>query len=181
MKRASAIIVILCAGLSLASAQKAAPEVSKKQDLAIFRLAYYGWDIPTAALGSIDTEIQKVFLDMGRFNIIGMTQRVAGADIDTFLEKITAAKEKDFVLPKQVQLGEVFLTAAEFKRLTQAYTIAIPVVNNLAAELQSDGEYKASLRVAISFIDVAENKLIGVADIRTSAKAKTRATRSGRR
>lgn len=38
MKRVLAGIVLLCGTIGMVSAQKAAPELSKKQDLAFFRL-----------------------------------------------------------------------------------------------------------------------------------------------
>ena len=73
MKRTRILIACLfTATLFAAPLAAAAPTVSEKKDVAIFALGYYGWAIPLETLGSIDMEIQKVFVDLGRFNIIGV-------------------------------------------------------------------------------------------------------------
>ena len=69
MKRNSTLIAVLLATVLAATALAAqAPKVSEKKDVAIFALGYYGLAIPLETLGSIDIEIQKVFVDLGRFN-----------------------------------------------------------------------------------------------------------------
>ena len=97
MKRRAlvAALVFALAALSL-SAQAT---VSQKQDVAIFALGYYGWAIPQEALGNIDVEIQKVFVDLGRFNIIGMTERLSSGGLDQFIATLKKAKEANFVMP----------------------------------------------------------------------------------
>jgi len=59
------VLSFFCALLSVLPAQ---PVISQKQDIAIFSLGYYGWNIPSQALGSIDGEIQKVFSDLGQIH-----------------------------------------------------------------------------------------------------------------
>ena len=69
MKKTKIFIAGLVAAILLSGRLAAqAPTVSEKKDVAVFSLGYYGWAIPLETLGSIDQEIQKVFVDLGRFN-----------------------------------------------------------------------------------------------------------------
>ncbi len=170
MKKSIIAALMALLAISMASAQKTPAPQSAKQDLAIFALGYHGWDIPKSALGEIDAQIQKNFLDLGRFKIIGMTHRLASTDIEAFIAKITEAKEENFVLPAAIKFGDVQLTKAEFNKIIKAYIVAIPVVNKLEVARQKDGELRASLSVSISFVDVASNTLVGIANIKTSGK-----------
>ena len=78
-------------------AAQAGPTVSEKKDVAIFALGYYGFGIPIEALGSIDQEIQKVFVDLGRFNIIGRKPEACPPRAWTqFIDTIKKAKEANF-------------------------------------------------------------------------------------
>ena len=72
MTRKAGILIAVMAALA-ASAFAEAPSVSEKKELAIFSLGYYGWNIPLEALSGIDTGIQRVFTDLGRFSIIGLS------------------------------------------------------------------------------------------------------------
>ncbi|HET7838137.1 MAG TPA: hypothetical protein VFL04_00155, partial [Rectinemataceae bacterium] len=69
MKRKALLASAILAIAAVAAPLFAAPVVSEKKDVAIFALGYYGFAIPMEGLGNIDSEIQKVFVDLGRFNI----------------------------------------------------------------------------------------------------------------
>jgi hypothetical protein len=125
---------------TFASGLPAQPVISQKQDIAIFSLGYYGWNIPSQALGSIDGEIQKVFSDLGRFIILGVTQRFSSSDINSFIDAVRRSKQSDFVMPEKFQFGESFLTEGEFNRLTGAFIVVVPVV----VEFNSYYDYKTS-------------------------------------
>ena len=84
---------------ALLSGLSAQPVISQKQDIAIFSLGYYGWNIPSQALGSIDGEIQKVFSDLGRFTILGVTQRFSSSDINSFIDAVKRSKQSTFTMP----------------------------------------------------------------------------------
>ena len=66
-KAALLIVLVLTIGTTVFS-----QEISEKQDLAVFKLSYYDYDIPRGALGSIDEELKAVFINIGRFRVIGM-------------------------------------------------------------------------------------------------------------
>ncbi len=170
MKRTIAAVVLAALALAFLGAQ---PRVSEKQDVAIFALGYYGWNIPREALGSIDTEIQKVFLDLGRFTIIGYGQRFNTTDVQTFIGILKKAKEENFELPEKYQFGEAFLTAAEFERLIGAFQVAIPVVVSFDSGWnQKNGKWETHIKTTVSFIDGGTGTLTGIADVETSGSDK---------
>src|SRR5512136_1123956 len=111
MKRSRILIAGFFASLLFAAQLAAqAPTVSEKKDVAIFALGYYGWAIPQETLGSIDQEIQKVFVDLGRFNILGYAERFSSGGLQDFIATLKKAKEANFVLPEKFQFGEALLT-----------------------------------------------------------------------
>jgi opacity protein-like surface antigen len=146
---------VLVAALAV-SAIAAQPVISEKQDVAIFALGYYGWNVPFQALGSIDAQIQKVFADLGRFTIVGVTQRLSSGGLDQFVSAIKQAKQANFVLPEKFQFGEAFLTQAEFNRLVGAFIVVIPVVTEFNSFYDSKNKYyQTTIKTSVTFVDVA--------------------------
>ncbi|HOX18841.1 MAG TPA: hypothetical protein PKW82_10325, partial [Spirochaetales bacterium] len=123
------ILIAICAAPLIGQ-----PQVSEKKEVAIFSLGYYGWDIPLETLATVDIEIQKVFLELGRFTISGMTQRFSSSSVDEFIAALRKAKEVDFVMPEKYIFGEAFLTEAEFNRLLGAFIVAIPVITSFDSQ-----------------------------------------------
>ena len=166
--------IILALVLICAVGAAAQPQVSEKQEVAIFALGYMGWNIPLEALGTIDINIQKVFIDLGRFTIIGLTQRFSSYDVNQFIETLKAAKEANFEIPEKYQFGEAVLTEAEFTRLIGAFVIAVPVVINFQSYYDDSSNYwTTNITTAVSFIDAANGTLIGIANVETSGSDKT--------
>ncbi len=156
MKRINATAICIIFSILIGASLFAQPTVSEKQDVAIFGLGYYGWNIPFETLGSIDNEIQKVFVDLGRFNIIGVTQRLSPGGLDQFIATLKRAKESNFVMPEKFQFGEAFLTEAEFNRLTGAFIVAVPVVTNFNSFYNTKNtRFETTITTSVTFIDVA--------------------------
>ncbi len=162
---ALAILLIVVAAATL-SAQ---PVISEKQDIAIFALGYYGWDLPYQALGSIDGEIQKVFADLGRFTILGMSQRLSPGGLEQFIDTVRRTKQSDFVLPEKFQFGEAFLTEAEFNRLVGAFVVVVPVVVEFNSWWDSKNlKFRTDIKTNISFIEAASGSLIAIKRLNSS-------------
>jgi hypothetical protein len=157
MRRSTAGIgLALLLAFSAAAMLPAQPVVSEKQDIAVFALGYYGWSIPTQALASIDSQIQKVFADLGRFTIIGVSQRLSSGGLESFIDKMKQAKQKTFVMPEKYQFGEAFLTEAEFNRLVGAFIVVAPVVAEFNSFYNTKSlQWETSLKTNVTFIDVA--------------------------
>jgi hypothetical protein len=156
MKRIYATALCIIFSILIGASLFAQPTVSEKQDVAVFGLGYYGWNIPYETLGSIDNEIQKVFVDLGRFNIIGVTQRLSPGGLDQFIATLKRAKESNFVMPEKFQFGEAFLTEGEFNKLTGAFIVAVPVVTNFNSYYDTkNARYQTTITTGVTYIDVA--------------------------
>lgn len=161
----------------IASAQ---PEISVKQDIAVFSLGYYGWNIPVQALGSIDLEIQKVFSDLGRFSILGVSQRLSSGGLEQFIATIKQAKQANFVMPEKYIFGEAFLTQAEFNKLVGAFVVVIPVVTEFNSFYNTKNlQYETTIKTGFTFIDVSEGgTVIAIKTIQTSGSDKNNQQKS---
>ncbi|HUW69633.1 MAG TPA: hypothetical protein VMX33_05320 [bacterium] len=172
MKRSLTMVLaalLLAAMITPAFAQ---PKVSEKQEIAIFSLGYYGWNIPRETLGTIDVDIQRVFLDLGRFTIFGMEKRFSTSDVDQFITILKQMKEASFVLPEKYQFGEAFLTEADFNKLVGAFIIAVPVVTSFDSQFVNNKEWQTSIKTNVSFIDVASGTMIGIANVETQGTSR---------
>lgn len=169
--RMLALVLIALLAFDLAAQ---APRVSEKQDIAIFALGYYGFAIPYEALGNIDMEIQKVFVDLGRFNILGVTQRLSSGGLEEFIQTLRKAKEANFVVPEKYQFGEAILTEAEFNKLVGAFVVAAPVVSSFNSYYdQKRLEWVTDIKTNVTFIDVAAGgSVMSIAEVQTSGSDK---------
>ncbi len=107
-RRIVAAVATFCFIHSSAAAQNAT--VSKKHDVAVFALGYYGYDIPLETLATVDAEIQGVFVNLGRFNVLGQTERLSSKDIQVFIDTLKTAKQNNTPLPDEIKFGDVQLT-----------------------------------------------------------------------
>ena len=169
MRRIIAALLLTALALAPLAAQ---PKVSEQQEVAIFAMGYYGWNIPREALGSIDLEIQKVFLDLGRFTVMGYTQRFTSTDVQSFVDILKKAKETNFVLPEKYQFGEAFLTEADFNRLVGSFIIAVPVVTSYNSQYVDNKEWRTDIKTNVSFINVADGTMMGIANVETQGTSR---------
>jgi len=160
----------IAAAIAVAPLAAQAPTVSEKKDVAIFALGYYGWAIPQETLGSIDQEIQKVFVDLGRFNILGYTERFSSGGLQEFIATLRQAKEASFVMPEKFQFGEALFTDAEFNKLLGSFIVAVPVVSEFNSSYnRKTTKWETSIKTNVTFIDVAAGgSTLGIAEVQTT-------------
>ncbi|HUX40364.1 MAG TPA: hypothetical protein VMV83_04270 [Rectinemataceae bacterium] len=177
--RVAFAIIALAFALSELSGQSAdaalSPTVSQKQDMAIFGLGTYGYPIPLEVLGRVDLDIQKVFVDLGRFNVIGYQQKLSSADLPAFEDAIKQSKQGSVVIPDKYQFGETLLTQAEWNRLVGAFIVAVPVVGGFDSQYnQKTLRWEASITVDVTFLDVASGgSVLGQAHVVSSGSSKS--------
>lgn len=153
-------------------AQKA-PVISERQDLAIFKLGFYGYNIPINVIGTVDGKIQKLFTEMRRFNVIAMEQRFNAVEVSAFIDIIKKSKEKNFVVPEKVQFGEAFLTEADFQKIIGSFIVAVPVITSYDSSYNTKNKsYEVRMNTQVTFINVATGSTLGVAEIETSGSSK---------
>ncbi|HKK65046.1 MAG TPA: hypothetical protein VJ967_04260, partial [Clostridia bacterium] len=144
--------VVLLIGL-LGVMPAGAQEVSEKKDIAVFNLSYSDYSIPSGALGLVDQSIQNVFIDLGRFNVLGMKYRLNSNEIDEFISKIKELKQENVEIPEAVRLGEETFTEADFNKLVGSFIVVVPVVSYYNVYQEGD-DYEAELQTSFTFIKV---------------------------
>src|SRR4030042_770386 len=162
-RRVVALLLVVLAGAPLAIAQ----QVSQKKDIAVFKLSYYQWDIPDSVLGGIDEEIRGVFVNIGRFNVLGMTQRLEPGDLSEFIDRIKAFKEVRAERPEAVQMGREFFTQSDFERLVGSFIVVAPSVASYVLEVKDDGDFHVALKTSFSFINVEQGTTFAQAFVET--------------
>ncbi len=169
MRRIAALAVLSTFVLSGLYAQQAT--VSKKQDVAVFALGYYGYNIPQEVMANVDAEIQGVFVNLGRFNVLGQTERFSSADVKDFIAALQAAKQNNTPLPEEVRFGEVQMTEALMNKLFGAFVVVIPTIVDFSSEYVNN-QYETNIKTSVTFLNVAEGTTIGMANIATSGSSK---------
>ncbi len=145
-------------------------EVYKKKDIAVFNLSYYQWNIPPGVLGRIDEEIRGVFVNLRRFNVIGMNYRLGENDINRFIESIKRFKRENVEIPEKVQMGHAFFTKADMNRLIGSFIVVIPYVTYFGVERLRSGStynYRAVINTSFSFINVQDIQTFASISIKT--------------
>jgi hypothetical protein len=150
-----------------------AQQVSQKKDLAVFRLSYYQWDIPDSVLGGIDEELKGVFVNIGRFNVLGMSQRLEPGDLNEFIDTIKEFKEQRAEIPDAVQMGREFFTQADFERLVGSFIVVVPSVASYVLEAKASGEFHVSVKTSFSFVNVEQGTTFAQAFVETEGTAKS--------
>jgi hypothetical protein len=136
----------------------AAQEFSEKREIAVFNLSYYDWDIPNGALGAVDEQIRSVFVNLGRFEVLGMTYRLGMNDINEFIAKIKEYKESNVEIPDEVLAGKEAFTEADFNKLVGGFIVVVPSVSFYNLERLDSGDYKATIQTSFTVINVDELK-----------------------
>jgi hypothetical protein len=148
-------------------------EVSQKRDIAVFSLSYARWGVPQGALTLVDDEIKDVFINLGRFNVLGMSYRLEAEGIEEFIAKIREVKERDVELPETVRLGQQAFTEADFDRLVGSFIVVIPGVSFYESGRTDSGGFTAELKVTFTFVNVEKADAIGYFDIETTGSGES--------
>jgi hypothetical protein len=144
--------------------------VSERKEIAVFKLSYYRYDIPNAVLGGIDEEIRSVFINLGRFDVVGLTQRLEEGDLNEFIDKIKLYKEEKVEIPEEVQMGKEFFTKADFDSLVGSFIVVLPAVANYVVARLDNDDYQVNIKTSFSFVNVEEGRTFAQAFVDTEGK-----------
>ncbi len=164
LKRTVLVLLIMFISFSFVMGQ----EISEKKEIAIFGLSYTDWSIPDGALGMVDQSLQNVFVNLKRFDIIGMSYRLDANDISGFIEEIQKVKEANMEVPEAVRLGKQTFTEADFNKIVGAFIIVIPVVSYYEVVADDGGGYTSEIQTTFTFINVEEGKAFASFQIDTT-------------
>ena len=162
-------------------------EFSERQEIAIFRLSYYGQPTTESpanlkveirgrrgsvtlelrgsgdpqvdqlfirALGAVDERIRSTFINLGRFDIIGMSQRLTQQGVDDFIDVLTEFRRSQTELPEAVLLGQETFTETDFQQLVGGFVVVIPSVSWYSLTRLENGSFEAEIETSFSFINV---------------------------
>ena len=155
-----AVLLVLCCSFLFSQ------EVSERKEIAIFKLSHYDHEITDSALGSIDEELKAVFINLGRFDVIGMAYRLSQNDVNDFTEKVKEFKGENVEIPEEFQMGREIFTEKDMNQLIGAFYVIIPAVTHFSivqeqvklASGKTKIEYDVELKTSFTFINVAEAK-----------------------
>lgn len=174
---------------------------SERQEIAIFRLSYYGqptyepppgvtieirgrrgslsvelrgtgnpsWDgLFERAFGAVDEQIRGVFINLGRFDVIGMDQRLTQTSVDDFIATLRDYQATETEVPEAVLLGQQAFTESDFRRLAGGFVVVIPSVSWYSLDRDREGNYTAEMQTSFTFIDVEDMRTFDQFFIETS-------------
>lgn len=181
-----------------------AQSFSDRQEIAIFRLSYYGqpsYDPPpdvrveirgrrgslsfelrgtgnrsydelfARAIGAVDEEIRSVFVNLGRFDVIGMEQRLTQSTVDDFIAALSDYQAGTADVPEAVLLGQQAFTEEDFRELAGGFVVVVPSVSWYQLDRDREGNYRAQMRTSFTFIDVADMRTFDQFFIETTGYA----------
>ena len=183
----------------LMTALVSAQDFSERQEIAIFRLSYFGQpevevrrDIEFRVVGrgpltivlrgtgverydqlfdrafaAIESDIQEVFVSLGRFTVIGMQQRLTQESVSDFIDVLSEFQLND-QLPEPVLLGQQPFTEADFRRIAGDFIVIVPSVTWYDLNRTDSGDFIATIETSFSFLDVATGRTFDQFSINTS-------------
>lgn len=146
-------------------------DIYQKKEIAIFTLSHEGVSVPSELPASLDEEIRSVFVNLGRFTVIGMKNRLSAKDVDQFIENIKTYKEQNAVIPDKVQMGQEYFTQADLNKLIASFIVVIPYVVSYDKQTNDSGNYDVKLSTAFSIINVETTQSIGQFTVDTEGTA----------
>ena len=177
------LLLLVASGLSaqqdaLVGTQVGVSERGAKEELAIFALKFAPWPVPVEAVAEIDREVAQAFVNLGRFEVIGMAYRLDQESVASFIETIRGFKEQNVEIPEQVQMGEEFFTQADLNRIVASFVVVVPSVTffNLFGERKpnQDPRYEVQLETSFSFINVYSMRTLAEFSLQTEGSGVNR-------
>ncbi len=149
------------------------PTIRVEVDRDAFRFEYRGtgdesYDREFARqFDAVNDRINGVFVELGRFDVIGYSQRLTAESVDEFVELLREFKEDRIEVPEEVLLGRQPFTEAELERLTGGFIVVVPSITYYGMS-RSEGEYTAEVETSLTFIDVDTTQTMDHIRIETS-------------
>lgn len=164
---------VLTLGLLALTMALGAQTLSEKQDITIFPLSYFGPKATGSVAATVDARIKEVFVNLGRFNVLGLDLRLDAVNIEDFVRRIREIKEASTTLPAAVRFGEVIFTEADFNKLVGSFFVVIPQVTNFTVETTGRGNWRASVFASITILRGSDLSAVKVINLELTSTAET--------
>ena len=126
--------------------------------------------------------MKSVFINLGRFDVIGLSYRLAETDANEFIGKIREYKQQNVAIPEKFQMGKEVFTEGDMNRLIGSFIVVIPAVSFFDVKTeekktltgrQTTG-YSAQIKTSFTFIKVDEAKTFAQFFVETSGSDEDR-------
>lgn len=122
----------------------------------------------TRALGAVDEQIRGTFINLGRFDVIGMSQRMTASSVDDFVDTLSEFQRQTAQLPEAVLLGQQTFTKADFDELVGGFVVVVPSVSWYDLEQLENGRFRSTIQTSFTFISVEDLSTFGQFFVETS-------------
>ncbi|MFW5826011.1 MAG: hypothetical protein ACOCVO_00490 [bacterium] len=130
-------------------------------------------DLFARAFGAVDEEIRSVFINLGRFDVIGMDQRLTQSSVDDFISALSEYQAASAEVPEAVLLGQQAFTEEDFRELAGGFVVVVPSVSWYQLGRDEEGNFRAEMRTSFTFIDVADMRTFDQFFVETSGYAES--------
>ena len=110
------------------------------------------------AFQRVDERIRGSFVNLGRFEVIGMQQRLTAESVPDFIDLLQDYQADTGEVSEAVLLGQQPFTEADFRRLSGNFVVVVPSVSWFDLDRTDDGEYAAEIETSFTFIDVESGR-----------------------
>ncbi len=142
-RRFAALVALLAIALSASAAE----QTGAKRDLVVFALGSALSAVPSEALASADAAIIEVFVNLGRFNVIGRPERLSSADARILIRELERAGIRGAL-------------------------VVIPTVTGCRTGYnEARNQYETAARTSVAVLDVAEGIAVADFDIETEGRS----------
>lgn len=103
----------------------------------------------------LNREIKNVFINIGQFNLINMSYKLAFNEIEEFINKLNIYREENSEISGEIQIGNEIISAKDFKEILDADFVIIPELLSSETDYQENNILiKSILKTNISIIDI---------------------------
>ncbi len=113
------------------------------------------------AFGAVDERIRGVFVNLGRFDVVGYPQRLRSEYVDEFIQAVREYRTEELEMPEAVMLGQQAFTEAEFRALSGGFLVIVPSVTWYRMDYDPyDIRYSASIETSFTVVDVDSGRSV---------------------
>ncbi len=123
------------------------------------------------AFNAVDERIRNVFVNLGRFDVVGFPQRVRAEYVDDFIRAVREYRSDDAEVPEAVLLGRQAFTEDDFRSLTGGFLVVVPSVTWYDMEYDyGANQYTARIETSFTVVDVDSGRTQSQFRLETSGR-----------
>ncbi len=97
------------------------------------------------SIADIDTEISRVFANLGRYNVRTLSRRLTSEGLDLFIHAIGEYRSESVVFPQAPGLGGEVFTQEDINTLVNSFIVVVPYVAYYQLDQNQDSNWEAEI------------------------------------